>query len=158
MEWTEAYSVGVSEIDDQHKRLFELITTASALEARCDEQELHDEIVRMLVKLNLYTIYHFETEERLMEANGYVETTEHKREHQAFANKLEQMHPEADELKSIETLHEIAAFLENWIKNHILKTDFKYKPLMIQKIEDGTFVTDPKSEPFIFPEELDELL
>jgi hemerythrin len=158
MEWTDAYSVGVAEIDDQHKRLFELISRAGDLEKRCSESELHDEIVRMLVKLNLYTIYHFETEERIMEANGFAETALHKREHQGFVEKLEQMHPENDELKSIETLHEIAAFLETWIKNHILKTDFKYKALLIQRIEDGTYVADQATESFVFPEELDELL
>jgi hypothetical protein len=39
-----------------------------------------------------------------------------------------------------------------------LKTDFKYKALLIQRIEDGTYVADQATESFVFPEELDELL
>lgn len=157
MKWCEDYSVGVNEIDEQHKKLYELISDCSEVSFDKSPEELHDEIVRVLVKLNLYTIFHFETEERLLEANGYEELESHKREHAKFVEKLEGLHPDKEEIKSEETLGEIVKFLEVWIENHILKSDFKYKELMADRMADGSFVAFQKPEPFVFPKELENL-
>ena len=155
MNWCETFSVGIQGIDDQHKKLFELIAKTGSVSFSDDVETLHDEIVRVLVKLNLYTIYHFETEERLLALNGFSALEDHKKEHAKFVEKLESLRPEHEEIKSKETLDEIVNFLQMWIENHILKSDFKYKDLLADKIADGTYVEYRKSEPFKFPEELD---
>jgi len=155
MTWDDRYKTGIEEIDIQHKKLFDLVNATLQIDREADTETLHDEVVRVLVKLNLYTIYHFESEERLLALNGYEEVAEHKKEHGKFIAYLEKLRPNPEELKSKETLDDIVRFLESWIQNHIIKTDFKYKTLLLSKIEAGTFVVNKEKEPFVFPKELD---
>jgi hemerythrin len=155
MTWDNSYKTGIEEIDLQHKKLFDLIDLAAQIDQDTDIETLHDEVVRILVKLNLYTIYHFESEESLLALNGYDEMEKHRREHGKFVAYLEKLHPGPEELKSKDTINEIVKFLESWIDNHILKTDFKYKDLLLSKIEAGTFIENNEKEPFVFPKELE---
>jgi len=122
LEWSEKFSVKVSELDDQHKMLISMIN------------RLHDAMLAntgrvvqkaIVTELSAYVHYHFTAEERYMRLFDYPECRQHTLEHEQFA-------VEADELKSrveggafVLTL-EIMKMLKDWMQNHILGMDMKY--------------------------------
>ena len=65
MKWKDEYSVGIDVIDEQHKKLFEISEVlANAIEI--------NEIKDILLFLENYMEFHFNTEEALMKKYGYT--------------------------------------------------------------------------------------
>jgi hemerythrin len=59
-EWNDKFSVGIPEIDEQHKKLFEIISTVFDGIAERNDREL---LKTAFDKILDYTKYHFATEE-----------------------------------------------------------------------------------------------
>lgn len=80
LEWDEGLSVGVEEIDVQHRQLLRRLRglTTAAAEGRADE-------LRAAFRfLERYVVEHFATEERWMADHGYPGLREHARGHAAL--------------------------------------------------------------------------
>jgi len=122
MQWSDNLSVQIKEIDDQHKRLIELINSLhDAMLAKQGKQGLE----KILGDLAAYTVYHFQTEEKYMQKFKYVGFYTHKKEHDAFVKKVVDFQSEYATNKlglSIEVLN----FLKDWVSHHIQKTDKQY--------------------------------
>ena len=83
--WNDSYSVNVKEIDQQHKKLFDMLN--SLLEAM--KEGKGKEIVGTIIKdMQSYTVIHFGTEERYMQKFEYPDYPKHKSEHEKFISKL----------------------------------------------------------------------
>lgn len=83
--WREYLSVGVAEIDDQHKLLFEHIDTLlTAYEQGAGSEELR----RLFDFLDAYVATHFDDEERLMQRLGFPDLERHREQHQGFIGDL----------------------------------------------------------------------
>ena len=67
-EWSEKYSVGIREIDDQHKKLIGLV---ARLQDAMREGKGKAVLDKVLAELIQYTRTHFAAEERIMQTNGY---------------------------------------------------------------------------------------
>ena len=120
------YSVGVDEIDDQHKQLVNLINELhSAMMAR-KAKEVLGEVIDELIE---YTSYHFETEEKYFDKFGYSETEEHKKIHKNFVNEVLNFQKDVQKNKLFVS-SKILNFLKDWLLNHIKVTDKKYAPFM----------------------------
>lgn len=124
--FTEKYMVGIELIDNEHRRLFEIIADVDKL---IHEELLHDkydEIMRLLGELKDYTEFHFEDEESLMERIHYPKLDIQRRAHSAFIERLVGINlSELDDMddNQQEYLLELMTFLQNWLINHILKAD-----------------------------------
>ena len=124
--FTDAYKTGITLIDDEHRRLFEISADVDAL---IQEELLHDkydEIMRLLNELRDYTEFHFEDEEAYMEQIGYPNIEMQRRAHSAFIERLVGIN--LSELEDMddnqqEYLTELLSFLQEWLINHILKSD-----------------------------------
>ncbi len=123
IEWQDSFSVGVTKLDDDHKRLIDLIN-------RIDEAEKSGKSVQWaLEELRNYTEYHFRAEEARMAAADYPDIEEHKQEHKAFVEWLVtvertyNLSPEAH-FHIAETVNE---YLRDWWTHHILEIDMQYK-------------------------------
>jgi len=81
IEWHEYLSVGVAEIDNQHRLLFNKF---NALLAACNNGGSADEVNRLFSFLGTYVITHFSDEERLMQKFGFPNYPKHRDLHQAF--------------------------------------------------------------------------
>lgn len=125
--WKDAYSVNIAEINKQHKELFRIGGKIADLVNANDDQDHFDEIMVILQRLEEYTIYHFEYEEKLMEQYGYVETDSHKIEHLFLIKKLKKFENKDIDTEQKEAVVELVTFISDWIAGHILKTDMKYK-------------------------------
>jgi hemerythrin-like metal-binding protein len=121
-EWTDEYSVGITEIDRQHQRLFDIIN------------ELHNAfkagkadllISETLDKLLLYTKYHFKTEEFLMKEYDFPNIEKHQKMHREFEKIVTD---KINEMKrgSKKVPYETMTFLRDWLSGHILGTDKAY--------------------------------
>lgn len=127
--WKEAYKVDIREIDDQHKKLIELV---GSLEAAMRTGTGRRELDRILQELVSYTASHFAVEERLMTAHGYPEYEEHKAKHEKMTAKVLDLQRQYRAQKVGITI-EVMNFLENWLDKHILGTDKKYAPYLKER-------------------------
>ena len=129
VEWKEDYSVGIKSIDDQHKKLLNLI---NQLQTAVDystgdqfEREALDELVN-------YTKTHFTFEEGLMKDNDYPDYEPHKAQHVKMIKKVEEVLAEYE--KDHDTaMSNASEFLKDWLINHINGTDKEYSSYLIGK-------------------------
>lgn len=120
MEWKAEYSVGLREIDDQHKELLSLFCRVT--DALGEVQSWSDVHYR-IVELRTFAAYHFEFEEALMRMFGYAGHEQHADSHKQFFIKLAEY-----EKHSIlgDAKQEMLQFLFDWLFSHILKSDKAY--------------------------------
>jgi len=127
--WKDEYSVGVKSLDDDHRKLLDLInklqTAVHYQTGDAFEKEALDEVIA-------YTKYHFEREEKLMEEAGYSDLDEHKKTHQSMIAKVDDFVKDY-ESKGHEVLEEVASYLKDWLIGHINGTDQEYSALLKEK-------------------------
>lgn len=128
-QWEEKYSVNIAVIDDQHKKIVELLNTLSDAAAANELQKVIELIVEEVVA---YSIYHFTTEELLMTTHHYPEYEEHKKEHDDFRAKVSDFQKNAKS-KGVAIVPEVLELLTNWLDHHILTVDKKYGPFLNER-------------------------
>lgn len=122
-EMKEEYKIGVAHIDEQHKKLFELADKAYMLLKDELVIDKYDKIVELLDELKQYTVFHFRSEEEYMESIGYKRLFTQKIEHDNFIKALENVDYSSIDARQDESLVKILSFLNDWLVEHILKTD-----------------------------------
>lgn len=123
-QWRSEYSLGIDEIDGQHKMLINCIAALESSIENPDEKQRWAAIHYAIVQLSDYTRIHFAVEESLMRILGYPGLDAHIAQHQVFVAYLTEM-----ERKSIThdvREEEIVSFLRKWLLNHILVDDKNY--------------------------------
>ena len=121
-EWTQEYSVNVRELDEQHKKLVDMINN---LDESMKSENQGDAIKIVLDELLDYTAYHFETEEKLLMQYGYPRLESHTKEHDTLSWRVLDMRTRHESGEGVEA-KEIIDFLTTWLKNHILFSDKQY--------------------------------
>ncbi len=134
-QWKEEYSIGVKELDEQHKKMFELGDKISRLVFDNSTEDYLNEIVSILEKLREYTKYHFNYEEEHMDLNGYVHQHTHSIQHSYLMERIEKISNKGISSNQRETLMEMVNFLYDWISKHILREDMKYKEFLKVRVE-----------------------
>ena len=121
--WDKNYSVGLDEIDKQHKKLIEIINQLiDAQDASVRSEAVSDTLTNMMS----YASYHFQAEEEYLKKYNYPDYVSHHKEHMEFIRKTAEFSMETVALKkSIPT--EILSYLKDWLTVHILESDMKYK-------------------------------
>ena len=125
-EWKESYSVKVSAFDNQHKKLFALVTELHTAMASGHGKDVAKDVLDRLVD---YTVHHFAAEERLMDRHQYPGYLAHKGEHKALTDKVLAFKKEFEAGTSNIT-PQLMTFLQQWLKNHIESVDQKYSAFM----------------------------
>ena len=126
VEWKESYTVGVADLDNDHKRLIELINRFQTAYKYHTGEEFELQALNELVD---YTRYHFEREEKMMEEAGYPDLEEHKEIHRNMIVKVGRFQKEYQQTGH-EALDGVASFLSEWLIDHINGTDKKYSPFL----------------------------
>ncbi|HTP13091.1 MAG TPA: bacteriohemerythrin [Bacteroidota bacterium] len=129
MAWRDDYSVKVGIIDQQHKKLINLLND---LFDGLREQKGKEVVGRILGDLVTYTEVHFATEERLMKTHGYAGYPQHKVEHETLTKKVVDFHQEFTAGRASIPV-ELIQFLRDWLSNHILVSDKNYTPFFQSK-------------------------
>ncbi|MBP9866109.1 MAG: hemerythrin family protein [Candidatus Omnitrophica bacterium] len=128
-EWDEKFSVGITEIDEQHKKLFQIISTVFDGIAERNDREL---LKTAFDKILDYTKYHFETEERYFEEFKYPDAEAHKEQHAKLIKETLALKDQYAE-GSLGVNLELIDFLTHWLQRHILLHDKKYAPFCAKK-------------------------
>jgi hemerythrin len=127
--WKDEYSVGIDSIDQQHKKLINLINQLQTAVKYSTGEEFEREALDELVN---YTRTHFNYEEGMMEQNGYPDFESHKAQHVKMIRKVEEVLAEYE--KDRDTAMENALnFLSDWLIHHINGTDKEYSSFLIGK-------------------------
>jgi hemerythrin len=127
--WKDSYSIGVIEIDAQHRRLFSL---ADELHTAMNTGKGKAVLEQVLQNLITYTKSHFAAEERLMQKCGYPELPAHKTQHDDLTAQVVTLQGEFQSGKAMLSI-EVMQFLSNWLRQHIGGTDRKYVPFVTGK-------------------------
>lgn len=122
IEWTDELSVRVREFDEHHKQLIALINRLEEARASGQERAVVDSV---LTELTNYTIYHFLGEEEMLARFGYPGLEEQQQEHIALTVQVLQFRDEAQQ-RPQSVGEDMLAFLQEWLRHHILKTDMQY--------------------------------
>jgi hemerythrin len=119
--WKEEYSVDHSEIDTQHKRLFQL---ADELHSAMAAGKGSATLSKTLNDLIEYTKHHFASEERLMQLHHYPEFAAHKVLHDELTTRVMEFQKEFAAGRTSITI-DLFQFLKDWLTHHIGETDRK---------------------------------
>jgi hemerythrin len=122
IKWNDKYSVNISLIDEQHKKLFELINKANIVEKFSNNSK---GIMGILDQMTKYALKHFETEEHYMKEFNFPGYQSHRNEHIDFTNITIEYKNRAVGGES-QITNEILEYLMQWLVNHIQVTDKEY--------------------------------
>jgi len=135
IKWSTDYETGVEDIDDQHHILVNTLNEANEILTKEYSLENLQNITKDLLS---YALYHFETEEELMQKYNYEgeakkDFDNHMKQHRDFSAKVVDVR---DSLKAGNLIEqdELISFLLNWLLNHIEKTDKKFGKFLQEKM------------------------
>lgn len=122
MQWSDKYVLGVSEVDEQHQKLFVLVNKMHDLVVSGEDQSAVGEVLDELID---YTVEHFTTEERLFKENEYPNYDQHKQQHDDLTQQVLELQENFKE-KKITVTFEILEFLHDWLNEHTTNSDLDY--------------------------------
>ncbi len=129
IEWTKEYSVGVQEIDEQHKQLVQLTNELyTAIVGNYDDIGLRKTFQGLID----YVKVHFSHEEGMMAKVNYPGLEPHQAKHRELVTRIVNYFKEyqAKMASGADSKHlskEVLMFLRDWLFHHILETDMKYR-------------------------------
>lgn len=123
--WSPAMSVGVKRLDRDHRVLVGLINHLEAAVGRRFETRVV--LAEVLEALVAYTRFHFNREERVLEACHYPELASHREEHAELTNEVLDLVQRFEGDPASLTPKEMMDFLSEWLFHHILLQDKDYR-------------------------------
>jgi hemerythrin len=124
IEWRESLSIGVAEIDNQHKQL---LSHFDQLLKACEAGKGLEELRRILAFLDEYVVKHFSDEEGMQRKDNFPGYEANKHEHEAFIVKLTFLKEEiSTEGAALHHLMETNNLLLKWLIHHISTVDAQY--------------------------------
>ena len=141
-QFTEDCRIGIPEIDEEHKKIFQMVNEAFALLAEPSATVVG--VKNLVLALKKYAATHFIHEEAYMDEIKVPELPRQKKEHEQFKEKVNEVDLEAlNDENGNEVLTELLEFLSRWLYHHILGSD-----TMIGKMP----ALDEEEDPFAFTE------
>ncbi len=126
IDWGPSLSVGLDSIDEQHKKLVDLV---NKLFFAMSDGKASDILGNIFGELVTYTKTHFAHEEQLFAKYKYPDIAKHKEEHKALTDKALALQADFKSGK-VSMSREVLQFLKDWLSNHITKEDKKYGPFL----------------------------
>ena len=122
-EFKEEFRTGIQQIDEEHRKLFEI--TNRAYETMVNEfiPDKYDYIVEIINELKEYAATHFKHEEEYMMSIRYRRLISQKAEHEEFIEKISEFDLDEIDENQRKVILELLDFLGDWLVNHILKSD-----------------------------------
>ena len=121
IQWRDSYAIGVKEIDDQHKLLFEAI---DKLFTACTQGKGKEEVGNTLKFLEEYTIVHFTDEQKLHIKHNYPERISHRQVHENFLKTCATLKKQFDEEgASVLFISTVNKTVLEWLIKHIGSLD-----------------------------------
>lgn len=123
MQWRDHFKTGVPEIDEQHKKLFQI---ANQLEAAHNTNSMYQEMGRSLKLLVDYSMQHFKTEEAYMQKIGFPKLESHMAKHRDFMKQIMEVLVKLKSDKHVSP-SQLIKMTSHWIFDHTLNDDIRIK-------------------------------
>ena len=127
--WNDAFSVGVGEMDSQHRKLISMINRLVREQKNLTDPKT---IAELLTEMTDYAGEHFRAEEYLMSEYGYDLIDKQVEQHQQFIETIQGFYSATDIGANILS-KALLQYLTKWLTRHILEEDMKYKPFFQTK-------------------------
>lgn len=138
--WNHNFDTGVAEIDDQHRKLVQILNDlAGCIAFNVD----YIEVGKIIDSLVEYTAFHFTYEEGLWDKylSDDPGVTDHKKVHQEFINEVKKFQAR-QKIAAVEVLaEEILGFLTKWLAAHILESD-RFLAYKVMAVREGNSLAD----------------
>jgi len=128
IEWRDDYSVGIQEIDEEHKQLVKLINELNEAIVMGSKRE---KVETVFAELTDYTRIHFAVEEALMRVVHYKGYDDHKKIHDEITRQVIVFQDKFNSGQQ-QSAAELMNFLVNWLFNHINQVDKMYVDTFIK--------------------------
>jgi len=125
--WSEGISVGVEQLDNDHKALINLINELYDAMQAGRETDVLESIFGRLID---YTHTHFLREEQLMDKYNFPGLAAHKIQHVELTTRVQQFHKKFMAGESPSLSLELLALFKTWLISHIRVSDFQYRPYL----------------------------
>jgi hemerythrin len=132
--WDDAYKIGIKSIDNQHKKLFELVNRLYDLK---EGKNTKEELRIILYEFSDYVKVHFKDEEEYMSSIGFPEAKEHRELHKNLVDYLAKIIQTPAKLEIIKTKMKVVA--KRVLIDHIMHEDTKIKFFAIQNGNEEIF-------------------
>ncbi len=148
--WNDKYSVGVTELDDQHKVLIDLVNDLDIIQSSIKTPQYEKQIDNILGEITKHAVLNFTTEEVLMKMFDYDLFETHKYSHDKFIHIITEHHKyivelmakqkqlkdnkfESEELEQEinARISKVTVFLQKSLTNHFVKEDKEYSSFFI---------------------------
>jgi hemerythrin-like metal-binding protein len=138
--WNESLSLGVPEIDAQHKGFLDIISEA------CKALTTYQAVARvedLLARLEHYTVSHFADEEALMAQHAFPSLDGHRESHALFINRVQELREKVavGERVGLPMLH----LLSDWLAFHINQAD-RHFVNFVRRQEDSLISSAPSPD------------
>lgn len=127
--WTSDFSVENSAVDIHHEALFAIVRELGGT------QPIPELFAVILDRLSELATDHFAREEALMAAIRFPELDEHIKSHREFDDFLNDARERfrANSNDRAQMCRDIREFCENWLTQHILNEDMRYRDYIMTK-------------------------
>lgn len=144
LEWNDGLSVGIEALDNDHKKLLEIINNLSLhIENGLTEENIND----VFDNLTQYGVKHFYREESFMQKCHYDKYDEHILQHQGFVDEIPKLKKRLLNAKDNFVIQqEINTYLVEWLIKHIINEDM----VLIPQFEKYGLVTSKKKSASFF--------
>ena len=127
--WSDEYSVGVTEFDNEHKVLIKMLNDLHEAMQVGKGKAVMTTILDDMIK---YVGTHFANEEKHMVELNYPDYEEHKKQHREFVKKTLEFQEKFNDGK-LGLSVEVMFFLKDWTLSHIKGSDQSYGPFFNSK-------------------------
>lgn len=122
LKWLDSYSVGIKEMDAQHKNLADLINQLTEAMKADVQTAVLEQLISSLINA---MVVHFAAEERIMQEYGYPGYQDHRRMHGDMVSKIKTLNAQHKTL--VDALSpELMSFIRTWLISHIQREDQAY--------------------------------
>lgn len=138
--WNNNLETGIDIIDEQHKRLVQLLNQLAAHLANRSHKVT---LTTVFSELAAYADYHFKSEEEIWShyLMGDELLNQHKTAHDAFFAEVQALQKKSNDDNLEESIREIVSFLAKWLAFHILDSD-KKMAIVCLAVQKGMLVPD----------------
>lgn len=130
IQWSRWMSVGIDDLDDDHRRLIAIVNKLGDEESRPDPALVE----AILGELIAYTKHHFAAEEAHMARAKYPTFAAHKALHDALTRQVEEYLETVRAGRGEIDRAQVFTFCADWLGKHILKEDTRFGDFALAEI------------------------
>ena len=139
VETTRSFEIEVEMIDNDHRRLVEIINEIT----QAIDDDRPEECARLVPDFVTFSKQHFAREEALLEKNGYPQVDKHRKHHASLDDKMKTMEALAlnvvDSPAARDALRKELVF---FMMDDVINEDMDFKSFLVQATSKGNETTD----------------